>query len=168
MKKQISYNTILKPKRLMALLPLAFLLLFSCTTTVSMQTPFGISLEVDESAKMDTLNANKVSISDDYGQHILLQRFSRSSLSDAEIGQAILDSAKRIGIDLKSAKAKKISSGGLIGSFIVGEKSLFSGFIAKKSTDGYFMRIDFNGATEDDAINTAETVRKVREVKSEK
>lgn len=161
MKPLISCKSILNNKSLLTLLPLGLLPLFFCTTTVSMPTPLGISLDVDASAKMDTLNANKVSITDDYGQKILLQRFSRSSLSDAEIGQAILDSAKKIGIDLKAAKPKKISSDGLIGSLVVGEKNLFSGFIARKSTDGYFMRIDFDGTSDDDAINTAESVRKI-------
>lgn len=138
-------------------------LLASCSSSlVTMKTPLGISVDVEEAAKMDTINANEVRISDDFGQTTTIRRFQREQFSDEEIGKAILDSAKAHGIDLKTASPKKIAADGLVGSYVVGDKRIFSGFIAKGTTDGYFMDIAADGSSLDDAISTAGSVKRVK------
>lgn len=135
-------------------------ILVSCSsTTVTMKTPLGLSLIVDESARMDTLTRQSVCITDDFGQMVHISRFTRQQLSDEEIGRAILDSAKAIGLDLKRAVPQKISDGGLVGSFVTGSRSLCSGFVAPGTTDGYFLTITYDEAFADDARTTAESAK---------
>ena len=134
-------------------------IMVSCTSTVTLTTPLGISVDMNETARMDTISTNEISIKDDLGQEVRILRFQRSQLTDKEIGQAILDSAKAKGIDLKTAAPVKVLGAGLIGGFVVGDSRLFSGFVAKDATDGYFMDINFKDASQSDAMDIAGSVK---------
>ncbi|MDD7317801.1 MAG: hypothetical protein SOZ80_08090 [Prevotella sp.] len=136
------------------------LLLSSCTSMVELATPLGISLSVDETAKLDRINANKVRIKDDYGQTVMLHRIKREQLSDEDIGRAILDSARAHGMDLKTVEPKKIAADGLKGVFIIGNGKILSGFIAEGTADGYFMDISYDNSLHDEAVTTAGSVKK--------
>lgn len=137
----------------------ASVIMMSCTSTVTLTTPLGIAVDMDETAKIDTISTNEIFIKDDFGQEVRIQRFQRNLLTDKEIGQAVLDSAKTKGIDLKTAMPVKVFGEGLIGGFLVGDGRLLSGFVAKDATDGYFMDINFKDASQSDAVDIAESVK---------
>ena len=59
----------------------------SCTSTITLTTPLGIAVEMDETAKIDTISTNEIFIKDDFGQEVHILRFQRSLLTDKEIGR---------------------------------------------------------------------------------